>query len=154
MKKYIQQYGNTSEKDDITEASLNETDEDIRNRVINAAITYQEQFSEKPIVKREEIKISESLLDDDIKQELKKSALDIECMWDEFEKRFGHRGIVRSHEEKSFRDPVVIVSTVRYFRAVDEQLTRLNLPLSEKTGAWLTYYKNGNVDLESAPWQF
>ncbi|HHE33218.1 MAG TPA: hypothetical protein ENL07_11560 [Chlorobaculum parvum] len=74
-------------------------------------------------------------------------------MWKEFEVKFGHKGAASSDEEANFRDPVIKITTVRMFRAMDEQLSRLNLPMSRKPGAWDTHYEGGDVGLKPAPWQ-
>lgn len=41
---YLNQYGNTFEKDDEIEALKNETDEDKRDRIVDAARTFQSKY--------------------------------------------------------------------------------------------------------------
>jgi hypothetical protein len=92
-------------------------------------------------------------LDDDIKAEVAKAAEELEAMWVTFERKFGHRGSVKVGQEAELRDPVVKRTTVRMYRAKDEQCRRLGFPPSEKPRSWLTYYRGGDVGLEAAPWE-
>lgn len=94
------------------------------------------------------INLVEKILDLDIRSELKKSALELEDMWKEFEKKFGRRGAASSKEEANFRDPVVKRSTKRQTRAVNEQLRRLNY-LNMKT----LHHSYDEVVLDKAPWE-
>ena len=102
---------------------------------------------------RDQIKWAEDLLDEDVKNEVKVAALELEEMWSAFEKMFGHRSAASSEKEASVRDPTVKRSTVRVCRAKDEQLRRKGFGESEKPESWSTHYNNGDVGLPSAPWE-
>jgi hypothetical protein len=121
--------------------------------VLDVRGVYENSFADKPWARPNEAARAAELLDDDIKQELRTSAQEMNGMWNEFERTFGHRGPASSGQEASMRDPVVIQSAVRTYRAVDEQLRRMGLPASEKPQAWDSHYKSGNVGLEPAPWE-
>lgn len=150
---YLEGFGHTTSVEDAREAALNETPEDRRNTIEEAVRIFDDSFSKDPIYSAEKRKEVASRLDDDIKQEIKIAALEREEMWEEYEAKFGHRGAAGSEEESNFRDPVIKITTVRMFRAMDEQLKRLKLPISRKPESWDTHYKGGKVGLESAPWE-
>jgi hypothetical protein len=151
--KYLEEYGHTTAAEDAREAALNETPEDRRDAIDEAVRIFEDSFSDNPIYSEEKLTEAAARLDDDIKEEIRTAAEEERAMWDEFETRFGHRGVASSTEEAEFRDPVIIATTVRVFRAKDEQLRRLDLPASEKPPAWPTHYKNGDIGLEPAPWE-
>ena len=73
-------------------------------------------------------------------------------MKSEFKTKFGHDLPASNDEEAAFRDPIVISLAVRRFRALDEQLRRVNLPESEKNPVWNIHCKEGNIDLPKPPW--
>ena len=99
------------------------------------------------------VKWAESLFETDVLEEIKASCEEIHKMKSEFKAKFGHDLPASNDEEAAFRDPIVLASTVRNFRALDEQLRRVNLPESEKPPAWNTHYKGGNIDLPKPPWE-
>lgn len=152
-KSYLEAFGHTTSVEDAREAALNETPEDRRNTIEEAVRVFDDGFSKEPIYSIEKRREATSRLDDDIKREIEIAALEREKMWDEYEVKFGHKGAASSEEEADFRDPVIKITTVRIFRAMDEQLKRLNLPTSRKPGAWDTHYKSGDVGLKPAPWE-
>ena len=119
----------------------------------DAVRIYENNLSQRPYLKPDEVSWASGLLDDDIKAELRKTAEELEAMWAAFERLFGHRGPANTSREKEIRDPVVKHTTVRMFRAKDEQCRRLGFPPSQKPGAWLTHYQGGNVGLAPAPWE-
>ena len=99
------------------------------------------------------IKWAESLFDSDVLEEIKTSCEEMNKMVSEFKTKFGHDLPAANEEEIEFRDPIVTASTIRKFRALDEQLKRVNLPESEKPPAWNTRYKGGDVNLPSPSWE-
>lgn len=113
---------------------------------------YENSFSEFPYVKQKEIDWANQVLDEDIRYEIKIAAIELEKMWTEFERMFGHRSAARSKRESSVRDPAVVRSAVRVFRAQDEQRCRKGFGTSWKPEAWSTHYNNGDVRLDSPPW--
>ena len=98
------------------------------------------------------IKWAKSLFDSDIIEEIKISCDEMDKMYLEFKRKFGHDLPARNDEEAAFRDPIVISLAVRKFRALDEQLRRVNLPESEKPRSWNTHFKGGNIDLPKPLW--
>jgi len=152
-KNYLDEFGHTTAAEDAREAALNETPEDRRDTIDRAGWVFDDSFSKDSIYSTEKTREAASRLDDDIKQEIEIAALERERMWEEYEVKFGHRGPAGSEEEANFRDPVIKITVVRTCRAIDEQLERLNLPMSIKAGSWDTHYKSGNVGLEPAPWE-
>jgi hypothetical protein len=151
-KKYLASHGHTTALDDAHEAAFNETPDDKRKAIEEAVRIYMNSFSTEPNYTTEKIIEAASRLDEDVKKEIKVSALECEKMWDEYEEKFGHRSAATSDEEANFRDPVIISTTVRMFRAMDEQLRRLKLPHSRKPSSWDTHYKGGDMGLDAAPW--
>lgn len=101
---------------------------------------------------KRKIKWAESLFDSDVLEEIKISCEEMNKMVSEFKTKFGHDLPATNDEEIEFRDHIVTASGVRRFRALDEQLRRVNLPESEKPGAWNERYKGGNIDLPKPPW--
>lgn len=150
---YIEKYGHTAPAEDAKEAALNETPQDRRNLIEEAVRVYQNSLSKKPFYKPEQISAAAAQLDDDIKEELRKAVSEEEAMWNVFEKRFGHRNGATTQEQVNFRNPVIKRTSVRMFRAMDEQLRRLKLPESRKPEAWKTHYNSGDVGLDPAAWQ-
>lgn len=144
--------------DELPEVRLPETikppskAELVPSDIDDAARIYENSLSPRPYVKPEEIAWATVVLDDDIKAELAKAAVELEAMWLSFQQLFGHRGAARSERERAVRDPVVVRTVVRSFRAKDEQRRRLGFPPSAKPGAWHSHYKGGEVGLEPAPW--
>jgi hypothetical protein len=118
-----------------------------------AARIFKNSFSANPYEKPDDVQWAVTLLDDDIKSEIKRGALELEEMWTTFETMFGRRGPVQNEKEKSVRDPAVKRSVVRVCRAIDEQRKRKNFGPSEKPEAWQTHYRNGEVGLEPASWE-
>jgi hypothetical protein len=150
---YLQKYAHTTAEEDAKEAALNETPIDRRNMIEEAVRIYQDSLSKRPYYTREQVAAAAARLDQDIKDELRKAVSEEEAMWDAYERRFGHRGAAATKEQAAFRDPVIKRTTVRMFRAMDEQLRRLKLPESRKPEAWKTHYNGGKVGLDPAPWQ-
>ena len=103
--------------------------------------------------KDDNVQWANDVLDPDIKNEIEIAEQELELMWRQFEKEFGHKGPARNNNECNLRDPVVKRTSVRIIRARDEQLRRRGFPPSEKPKAWSDYYNNGDVGLESAPWE-
>lgn len=114
---------------------------------------YEDSCSPSPYTPKDQIQWAINVLDEDIKQEIKTSASELENMWQQFENLFGHRGPAKNQKECSVRDPIVKKTAVRTFRALDEQLKRVGLAPSIKPPAWVDYYNNGDVGLEPAPWE-
>lgn len=150
---YLKHAGHTTAAQDAREAALRETPEDRRDTIEEAVRVFDDSFSQDPIYPLNKVVEASARLDDDIKTEIKRAALERETMWRQYETKFGHRGPASSEAEANFRDPVIKMTTVRIFRAMDEQLRRLNLPMSRKPGSWATHYNNGDVGLEPAPWE-
>jgi len=121
--------------------------------VDDAVRIYQNSFDKNPYVNDREKLWASDLLDDDIKSEIEIAASQMRQMWDEYERRFGRRGPARSEEQAALRDPVVVQSTVRVYRAQDEQRRRLGFGPSVKPASWSTHYRRGQVGLPRAPWE-
>ena len=117
-----------------------------------AVRAFEDSFSPSPYTPENTIKWASSVLDSDIKKEIEASAIELESMWQQFEKRFGHRGPAKNQDERSLRDPAVKRTTIKTFRALDEQLRRKGMPPSTKPPAWSDYYNNGDIGLEPALW--
>ena len=60
--------------------------------------------------------------DSDVLEEIKTSYEEMNKMVSEFKTKFGHDLPATNEEEIEFRDPIVTASTIRKFRALDEQL--------------------------------
>ncbi len=103
-------------------------------------------WANEPINSKEEIDFSSGMLDEDIKKDIMKTSLEEKIMWDNYELKFGHRGAASSKEESNFRDPVIKVTTIKKYNALDEQLRRENLSKSIKPSSWDTYYDSGKID--------
>lgn len=119
----------------------------------DAVRIYEDSFSAKPYVQPDQMKWAETMLDEDIKSEIKRAALELEEMWAAFAKMFGHRSAASSEKEAAVRDPAVKRSVVRVFRAQDEQRRRRGFGTSQKPPAWPTHYNNGDVGLDPASWE-
>lgn len=149
---YLREFGHTSAAEDARDRQLQETPEDRRNAIEEVVRLAMDSFSLKPIYGIAKHREAIARLDADVLQELEATARDEQAMWQEFERRFGHRGPASVGPETELRDPVILRTTVRMFRAMDEQLRRLGLPPSRKPPAWPTHYKGGNVELPAPPW--
>jgi len=150
---YLEKYGHTSASEDRKDAALNETPQDRRNAIEEAVRIYQNSLSTSPFYSSAKISGATARLDEDIKEELRQAVVEEETMWIEFEKTFGHRGPASTTQQAAVRDPVIKRTSVRMFRAMDEQLRRLNLPESRKPEAWSTHYNNGQVGLDPPTWE-
>ncbi|MBX3708207.1 MAG: hypothetical protein KIT56_00860 [Gammaproteobacteria bacterium] len=118
-----------------------------------AVRAYEDSCSSSPYTSEDKIKWATSVLDVDIKEEIKASAIELENMWQQFENLFGHRGPAKNQKERSVRDPVVKKTTIKIYRALDEQLKRKGFPPSSKPPAWHDYYENGDIGLPPPPWE-
>lgn len=119
----------------------------------DAVRIFENSMSRKPYVKPGEVTWAEGVLDDDVKGEIRLAAHDLQEMWDEFERLFGHRSAVRNAREAAVRDPVVKQAMVRTLRAADEQRRRRGFGPSAKPATWDTHYQGGNVGLRPALWE-
>ncbi len=149
---YLREFGHTSAAEDARDRQLQETPEERRNAIEEVVRLAMDSFSPKPIYGIAKHREAIARLDADVLQELEATARDEQAMWQEFERRFGHRGPTSVGAETELRDPVILRTTVRMFRAMDEQLRRMGLPASRKPTAWVTHYHNGDMSLPPAPW--
>lgn len=149
---YLGDRGHTSAAEDERERQLRETPEDQRNAIEEVVRLASDSFRKKPIYDATKHRTALARLDADIVQELRATEEEQEAMWVEFERRFGHRGPASVGPQTELRDPVILRTTVRMFRAMDEQLRRLGLPPSRKPPAWPTHYRNGDIPLPPSPW--
>lgn len=150
---YLRERGHTSAAEDERDRQLSETPDDRRNAMEEVVRIASDSFRTRPIYDTAKHRDALSRLDPDIIQELQAAEFEQEAMWREFERRFGHRGPASAGPEAELRDPVILTTTVRMFRAMDEQLRRLGLPSSRKPPAWPTHYRNGQVPLPPPPWE-
>lgn len=141
-------------EDETPDAVLPSTaDKATEQDIDDAARIYADSFSKHPYVKPNEVDWAATLLDEDVQNEIKQAALEQEAMWATFERMFGHRGPAANEKQRAVRDPAVKRSTVRVFRAKDEQRHRRGFGPSRKPEAWSTHYNGGDLGLDPPPWE-
>lgn len=149
-KKFLSEYPSASIPEKI---ELPNKDLMMAEDIHEAIRIFENSFTNVPYKTQEEIQWATNMLDQDIKNEIKIAACELELMWGKFRDQFGHSGPARNQKECDLRNPVVKKTSVRLIRALDEQLRRRGFPPSEKPDAWADYYNNGDVGLEPAPWE-
>jgi hypothetical protein len=144
---------NTSQEEFPEEIALPDPHKVTAQDIDDAVRVLENSFSSEPYVDEKEVIWAQKVLDDDIRGEIEEAAYEVERMWLAFEKTFGHKGAVATEREASVRDPAIKRSTVRVYRAKDEQRRRKGFPPSRKPESWLTHYQCGNIELPPAPWE-
>lgn len=109
----------------------------------------------------EDLACANALLDGDIRAEIENGENELnERLLESHNAARGHVGLadveaaLKSMElGKRTYEAIVLQTTVRIFRAKDEQRRRLGFSPSEKPADWLANYNGGDVGLEPAPWE-